>query len=232
VELSAGTEFSGVNALIYYSPSLFKGMGLNYEMQLDMSGVLNICQMVACFWSLWATDQFGRRPLLLYGGLGMTVAQFIVAILVSQFSENWPAHQGGAWASVAMLFVYMLTYGGTWGPIPWSMPAEIFPSSLRAKGVSYATMSNWLNNFIIGLITPPLLQNTGYGTYLFFGVFCLLSLVWVWFFVPETSGKTLEEMDQVFHSNTGQSERESRARIETEIARSVWNSHAAKQQAA
>ncbi len=72
--------------------------------------------------------------------------------------------------------------------VPWAMPSEIFPSSLRAKGVALATCSNWLNNFIIGLITPPLVINTGFGAYTFFAVFCLLSLIWTYFFVPETSG--------------------------------------------
>jgi hypothetical protein len=97
------------------------------------------------------------------------------------------------------------------------MPAEIFPSSLRAKGMAYSTMSNWLNNFIIGLITPPLVQNTGYGTYVFFCVFCVFSFVWTWFFVPETNGRTLEEMDEVFQDNTGSDERDQRSRIEATI---------------
>ena len=80
--------------------------------------------------------------------------------------------------------------------VPWAMPSEIFPSSLRAKGVALATCSNWLNNFIIGLITPPLVINTGFGAYTFFAIFCFLSLIWTFYFVPETKGRTLEAMDQ------------------------------------
>lgn len=72
--------------------------------------------------------------------------------------------------------------------VPWAMPSELFPSTLRSKGVALATCSNWLNNFIIGLITPPLVINTGFGAYTFFAVFCLLSLIWTFYFVPETSG--------------------------------------------
>ena len=105
--------------------------------------------------------------------------------------------------------------------VPWAMPSEIFPSSLRAKGVALATCSNWLNNFIIGLITPPLVTNTGFGAYAFFAVFCLLSLIWTLCFVPETSGSkwhvisvfsgnhltlplgTLEAMDQYVFSESG-----------------------------
>lgn len=84
------------------------------------------------------------------------------------------------------------------------MPSEIFPSSIRANGVAWSTCSNWLNNFIIGLITPPLIQNTrGFGAYTFFAVFCLLALLWSFFCVPETKGRSLEDMDRVFNDMTG-----------------------------
>lgn len=192
-------------------------MGLDYEMQLTMSGVLNICQVVACFWSLWGMDRFGRRPLLLGGAVCMVISHLIISVLVGKFSNSWPTHTAEGWTSVAFLLFFMLTYGGTWGPIPWAMPAEIFPASLRAKGMAFATMSNWFNNFIIGLITPPLVQNTGFGAYTFFAVFCLLALVWVWFVIPETNGRTLEQMDHVFHDNTGEIEQARRARIEAEM---------------
>jgi hypothetical protein len=83
---------------------------------------------------------------------------------------------------------------------------------------SLSTCSNWLFNFIIGLITPPLVESTGYGAYVFFAVFCLLSLVWVYWFVPETAGKTLEEMDHVFKDLRAAGEEERRERIELAIA--------------
>ncbi|QKX54416.1 uncharacterized protein TRUGW13939_01502 [Talaromyces rugulosus] len=215
-------QFVGVNALIYYSPSLFEAMGLDYELQLDMSGVLNICQLVACVWSLWGMDRFGRRPLLLGGTVCMAAAHLIIAALMGKFEHSWPTHKAEAWGCVAMLFFFMLAYGSTWGPIPWAMPSEIFPGSLRAKGVAFATMSNWLNNFIIGLITPPLIQNTGYGTYVFFCAFSILAAVWVWFFVPETNGRTLEEMDHVFRDNTAEDEQARRSRIEASIVARIW----------
>ena len=97
------------------------------------------------------------------------------------------------------------------------MPSEIFPSSLRAKGVGLSTANNWFCNFIIGLITPPLVQNTGYGAYVFFAVFCLISLVWTWFCVPETNGKTLEQMDHVFKDNSSEQEEARRQRVEQRI---------------
>ncbi|KAH7011267.1 arabinose-proton symporter [Ilyonectria destructans] len=215
-------QFVGINALIYYSPTLFKTMGLSYQLQLDMSGVLNILQIVACSWSLWGMDRFGRRPLLLAGAVCMTTAHFVIAILVGLYQNSWETHKTEAWISVAFLFFFMLSFGATWGPIPWAMPAEIFPSSLRAKGMAYSTMSNWFNNFIIGLITPPLIQNTGFGTYIFFCVFCLFATIWVWFVIPETNGRTLEQMDEVFNDNNGQEEAARRARIEGEMESRIF----------
>ena len=97
------------------------------------------------------------------------------------------------------------------------MPSEIFPSSLRAKGVALSTCSNWLNNFIIGLITPPLVQNTGFGAYTFFAVFCLLSLLWTYYFVPETRGRTLEAMDHVFNDTNSEEEQARRKAIEDQL---------------
>lgn len=192
-------------------------MGLDYEMQLTMSGVLNICQVVACIWSLWGMDRFGRRKLLLVGGVGMFIAHFVIAVLVGLFNGKWDNNTGASWAAVAFLLFFMLVFGATWGPIPWAMPAEIFPSSLRAKGVAFGTMSNWGNNFIIGLVTPPMISNIGFGTYVFFAAFSAMATVWVFFLVPETNGKTLEEMDHVFKDKSTIQERQRRVEIEAEF---------------
>lgn len=210
-------QLVGINALIYYSPTLFKTMGLDYSMQLIMSGILNVTQLVGVFSSLWTMDRFGRRPLLLLGSLLMTISHVLIAILVGKYSHDWTAHRSAGWTSVAFLLFYMLSFGASWGPVPWALPAEIFPSSLRAKGVALSTCSNWLNNFIVGLITPPLVQNTGFGAYTFFATFCLLSLVWTQLFVPETRGRTLEQMDHVFKDIVSEQEESRRKAIETDL---------------
>lgn len=198
-------------------------MGLDHQMQLIMSGVLNITQIIGVTSSLWTLNRFGRRTILLWGSLGMFLSHFIIAILVGKFSSDWPTHRPEGWTSVAFLLFYMISFGASWGPVPWAMPAEIFPSSLRAKGVAISTCSNWLNNFIIGLVTPPLVQNTGFGAYIFLAVFCLLSFVWVWFFLLETNGKTLERMDEVFgdRANTEDNVRRNRAYVEVVHEHSV-----------
>ncbi|CAO2656290.1 Nn.00g050930.m01.CDS01 [Neocucurbitaria sp. VM-36] len=210
-------QFVGINALIYYSPSLFETLGQDYEMQLLLSGIINVTQLFGVVTSLWTMDRFGRRPLLLVGAGLMFICHLIIAILVGKFGARWTDYKVEGWVAVAFLFFYMFSFGATWGPVPWAMPSEIFPSSLRAKGVALSTCSNWFNNFIIGLITPPLVQNTGYGAYTFFAVFCLLAFVFTFFCIPETAGKTLEQMDEVFKDVSSEAEEQQKARIMRDI---------------
>ncbi|EMR10795.1 hypothetical protein PNEG_00943 [Pneumocystis murina B123] len=210
-------QFVGINALIYYSPTLFKTLGLDYDMQLLMSGILNVTQLVGVFTSIYTMDRLGRRPLLLIGSILMFISHLSIAIIVGLYGHNWSIYKIQCWIGVSFLLFYMLSFGATWGPVPWALPAEIFPSSLRAKGVAVSTCSNWLNNFIIGLITVPLVEKTNYGAYIFFSAFCLLSAIFTWFFIPETNRRTLEEMDIVFHDNYGFNDEERRKEIEKEL---------------
>lgn len=137
-------------------------------MQLLLSGIINCTQLVGVITSLWTMDRFGRRPLLLVGAALMFICHLIIAVLVGKFGGRWTDYATEGWVAVAFLFFYMFSFGATWGPVPWAMPvsppndtscgivllimlcqSEIFPSSLRAKGVALSTCSNWFNNFII-----------------------------------------------------------------------------------
>ncbi|KAM0750592.1 putative hexose transport-related protein [Meredithblackwellia eburnea MCA 4105] len=193
-------QFQGINALIYYSPTLFQQLGLDTQMQIDMSGVLNIVQMVATCSAFFVLDKAGRKPPLLIGSFANSICHIVVAVLIAKFSSDWAAHAGQAWAAVGFLFAFMFFFGIGWSPVPWALPAEVFSSSRRAKGVAISVTTNWIGNFIIGLITPPMLQNAKYGTFIFFGFFSVVSGIWVFFFCPETKGKTLEDIDSLFNS--------------------------------
>ncbi|EAT80651.2 hypothetical protein SNOG_12239 [Parastagonospora nodorum SN15] len=175
-------QFVGINALIYYSPSLFKTLGQNYEMQLLLSGIINCTQLVGVATSLWTMDRFGRRPLLLIGAGLMFICHLIIAVLVGKFGDRWASYAVEGWVAVAFLFFYMFSFGATWGPVPWAMPSEIFPSA-----------------------------------YTFFAVFCLLAFIFTFFCVPETAGKTLEEMDSVFKDISSEAEEQKKTRIMAEI---------------
>ncbi|KAK2605970.1 hypothetical protein QQS21_003596 [Conoideocrella luteorostrata] len=201
-------QFSGINAFIYYAPTLFRSIGQSNEMSLILSGVFNVLQLVAVVVCFFIIDKAGRRPLSIIGGIGTGVCYIIIAILSALYSKNWQAHVSGGWACVAMAFAFILIYGVSYSPLGWALPAEVYSTSSRAKGVALATCVNWLSNFIVGVATPPMLESIGFGTYVFFAVFCVLAGIWAILFVPETMGRTLEQMDEVFGDTTGQKEAE------------------------
>jgi sugar porter (SP) family MFS transporter len=113
-------QMVGINALIYYGPSLFESLGLSYDLQLSMSGVMNICQLVGVTGSIFLIDNIGRRPLLLFGSATTCLAQIVVASLVGLYSDKWSTNESKAWAGVAALLFFMLAFGLSWGPAPWA----------------------------------------------------------------------------------------------------------------
>ncbi|POR34925.1 Uncharacterized protein TPAR_04855 [Tolypocladium paradoxum] len=201
-------QFSGINAFIYYAPSLFESLGQSSEMALLMSGVFNMLQLVAVGICFLIIDKVGRRPLAIFGGAGGAISWGIMAILVGLYSQKWDSHPAAGWGAVAMAFVFILIYGITYAPLGWALPSEVFPSAMRTKGVALSTATNWICNFIVGVATPPMLESLGFGTYIFYGAWCFLASIWAFLLVPETKGKTLEQMDEVFGDNSGREEKE------------------------
>ncbi|KAF5011646.1 hypothetical protein FDECE_2253 [Fusarium decemcellulare] len=201
-------QFSGINAFIYYAPTLFQSLGQSEEMSLTMSGIFNVLQLVAVCVCFFIIDRVGRRPLAIFGGIGGAISWGIMAILVGIFSHDWKANTAAGWACVAMAFLFILTYGVSYSPLGWALPSEVFPSATRSKGVALSTATCWISNFIVGVISPIMLENIGFGTYIFYGGWCSVAAVWAFFLVPETKGKTLEQMDEVFGDNSGQEEKE------------------------
>lgn len=200
-------QFSGVNAFIYYAPTLFSSLGQDYEMSLILSGILNITQLIAVAICFVIIDHVGRRPLALWGAVGMCIVYIVIAALVGRYSSNWSANSAAGYACVVFAFLYMLVYGVSYSPLGWALPSEVFSNATRAKGVALSTATVWISNFIIGVAVPPMLDSAGFGTYVFFAAFCGMAAVWAYFLVPETKGKTLEEMDEVLGDTSGQEEK-------------------------
>lgn len=200
-------QFSGINAFIYYAPTLFQSLGQDEEMSLLMSGVFNILQLVAVAICFAIIDKIGRRPLAIWGAVGTTISYTIISILSGLYGNEWPSHSAAGWACVAMAFMFILTYGVSYSPLGWALPPEVFPNAMRAKGVALATAVNWISNFTVGVITPPMLEKTKYRTFVFFAVVCFLTVVWAILIVPETKGKTLEEMDDIWGDSSVQEEK-------------------------
>jgi sugar porter (SP) family MFS transporter len=201
-------QFSGINAFIYYAPTLFRSIGQPAEMALILSGIFNILQLVAVFICFAVIDKVGRRPLAIIGGFGSCICYIVIAAIAGVYSKDWSANPAAGWAAVAMAFCFIMVYGVSYSPLGWSLPPEVFPNSKRAKGVALSVCVNWICNFTVGIATPPMISSIGYGTYIFFAFFCGLSGIWAVLLVPETKGKTLEQMDLMFGDHTGQEEKD------------------------
>ncbi|KAG6378894.1 general substrate transporter [Boletus reticuloceps] len=161
------------------------------------------CALVYCSGTIPAMfliDKWGRRTILLIGSVVLAASLSIVGGL-QYYSNSLP--EGPARIPVAdgLFFgvcFYLFFFGATWGPGPWLLGAEIFPLRARAKGMSLSTGVNWLFNFIIAFITPPLFEAMNAGYYFLLVGFCIISFFVVWFVYPETAHRTLEELGEVF----------------------------------
>ncbi|KAI0036027.1 general substrate transporter [Vararia minispora EC-137] len=194
-------QFNGINAILYYLPENLNRAGFSVSRALLFAG---ICAIVYCSGTVptmaWI-DRLGRRKFLLVGSVGLALALAVVGGL--QFfadslpidSSKLPGAAGGIFAAVCL---YLFVFGATWGPTPWLLGAEIFPLRARAKGMALSTVSNWLCNFIIAFITPPLFAVLRGGYYFVLLGFCLLSGVVVYIFYPETAHLTLEQLGSAF----------------------------------
>jgi MFS family permease len=142
---------------------------------------------------LWV-DRVGRKPVLTIGAIGMATCHIIIAVIVAKNIDQWKDHAAAGWAAVCMVWLFVVHFGYSWGPCAWIIVAEIWPLSTRPYGVALGASSNWMNNFIVGQVTPDMLDGITYGTYILFGLLTYMGAAFIWFFVPETKRLTLEEM--------------------------------------
>ena len=197
-------QWTGVNFILYYAPFIFNHFGLNATTtSLLASGVVGIVMFLATIPAVLYIDQWGRKPTLIVGAVIMGLCQFVVAGIIARSQDNWPAHRAAGWTAVVFIWIFSIGFGFSWGPCAWIVVAEVFPLGLRAKGVSIGASSNWLNNFAVGMSTPSFITAAPYGVYIFLGIMCALGALYVAFLVPETKGRTLDEMDELFGDKAG-----------------------------
>lgn len=186
-------QLSGCNAVIYYLPVLLKqSLDQSDFMALLIGGVNMIVYSIFATFSWFFIEKIGRRKLFLGGMSGQMLAMIIV------FACLIPGGEGPAKGAVFGLFLYMAFFGASILPLPWLYPAEISPIRTRAKANAVSTCSNWLFNFTVVMITPVMVEHIGWGTYLFFAVMNAIFIPPMYFFYPETAGRSLEEIDLIF----------------------------------
>ncbi|KZL78095.1 D-xylose-proton symporter (hexose transporter) [Colletotrichum tofieldiae] len=201
-------QFMGCNAIIYYAPTMFSQLGLSGKTSsLLATGVYGIVNTLSTLPALFLIDKIGRRPLLLCGAAGTCISLVIVGAIIGGFGDSLQSNKSAGWAGIAFIYIYDINFSYSFAPIGWVLPSEIFNLGNRSKAMAITTSATWMCNFIIGLVTPDMLETIGFGTYLFFAAFCALAFVMTYFFVPETRGKSLEEMDLVFGDTAAHEEK-------------------------
>ncbi|TVY76163.1 MFS glucose transporter mfs1 [Lachnellula suecica] len=211
-------QFMGCNAMIYYAPTIFAQLGLDGNTtSLLATGVYGIVNTLSTLPALFLIDKVGRRPLLMAGALGDTISLVIVGAIVGRYGTDLVNHKVAGWVGIAFIYIYDINFSYSFAPIGWVLPSEIFNLAIRSKAISITTSTTWMCNFIIGLVTPDMLETITWGTYIFFAAFSLLALGFTYFFVPETRGKTLEDMDEVFGDTAAHEEKQRMRQIEAQL---------------
>ncbi|KAF8525400.1 general substrate transporter [Gautieria morchelliformis] len=184
-------QWTGVNAILYYAPTIFQQLGMTGNTtSLLATGVVGIAMFLATIPAVIWIDRLGRKPVLISGAFVMAACHIIIAILTALYFDSWSSHVVAGWVACGLVWLFAIAFGFSWGPCSWIILAEVFPLSARGKGMSVGGSSNW--------VTPTMLSTIGYKTFIVFGIFSFLGGLFIIYYVPETSGKTLEEMDVVF----------------------------------
>ncbi|KAM6494548.1 General substrate transporter [Amanita muscaria] len=188
----AFAQLNGINVISYYAPKVFEEAGWKGRQAILMAGINAVIYILSTIPPWYLVDRWGRRPILLSGAVIMALALGATGFWM-YFGVSFTPD-----AVVICVIVFNAAFGYSWGPLPWLYPPEIMPLSVRAKGVSLSTATNWAFNFIVGELTPYLQEVITWRLYIMHGFFCACSFVIVYFFYPETKGVPLEEMDGVF----------------------------------
>ena len=198
IMLSVFQQAVGINAVLYFAPRIFESMGMgNPMMQTVIMGIVNILFTLL---AVFTVERWGRKPLLISGSIGMAVGALGVALC--NVVTGLPAL-----VSVVCIMLYSASFMFSWGPICWVLISEIFPNTIRSAAVALAVAFQWIFNFIVSSTFVPMynIQMGAMGdkfghmfAYALYGIICVVAAIFVWRLVPETKGKTLEEMNTLF----------------------------------
>jgi len=222
IMLQAWQQLTGINFIFYYGTTFFKSAGITNPFIITIiTDVVNTCMTIV---GIQLIDRVGRRRLLIIGAVGMMVCEYIVAIVGVTAGKNVattvtngdsaPINYAAQKTLIAFVCFYIAFFATSWGPVAWVVTGEIFPLAIRAKGMSLSVASNWLWNFAIGYSTPYLVDKTttgpqgvkaanlGVKVFFIWGSTCLGCLIFAIFFIPETKGLSLEQIDLLYRESS------------------------------
>lgn len=199
IGLSILQQLSGINAILYYAPEIFKSLGSTADVSLLETSTLGVVNLIFTLLAIKLVDTMGRKPLLYMGSIGMTIALACVGIFIFHNAiGNWV---------LPFLLLFMASFSISWGPIVWVLLSEIFPNKIRSLALAVSVFIQWITNFIVTQIFPSLVENqclkihfNGAFPFFLFSIICLTSLLFVWKKVPEPKNKSLEQMEELWQN--------------------------------
>jgi len=196
IMLSVFQQFVGINVVLYYAGNIFRNMGNSNDSSMIQTIIVGIVNLVFTVLAIFTVDRFGRKPLMIIGGVGMALSMFALGL----------SFYFGKLGIVALIFMltYTAAFAMSWGPVTWVLLSEIFPNSVRSA-MSIAVAAQWLANLIVSWTFPMLNDNIALTTrfnhgfaYWIYAIMGVLSALFIWKLVPETKGKTLEEIEKIW----------------------------------
>ena len=188
--LSVFQQFVGINVALYYAPTIFKNMGAATDASMLQTVVMGLVNVIFTVVAIVTVDKWGRKPLLITGSIGMAIGMFAISFLA--FTNTIGI------STLVFIIIYTASFMMSWGPICWVLIAEIFPNQIRGRAVAIAVAAQWIANYLVSSTYPAMMEFSGGMTYGIYAVMSVLSAIFVWKMVPETKGKTLEDMDKLW----------------------------------
>jgi len=189
IALAMLQQLSGINAILYYGPRILENAGFSLSSALGGQVVIGVVMVAFTLLAIWKVDRWGRRFMLILGASGALLSHLMIGILF----------YNGVDQGITMLIfilIFIACFAFSYGPVIWIYLSEIFPNRIRGRAMSIATLMLWGTNALLGQMVPLMLEkfNTAY-TFWIFGLFCIPTILLVWQVLPETRGKTLEEIE-------------------------------------
>lgn len=202
VLLSIFQQFVGINVVLYYAPEIFKKIDPNTDGALLLTIIVGVVNFLFTIIAIKTVDKYGRKPLMIIGAGGMAISMVSLGFVFFSGAT-------GYLALICMMF-YVASFAVSWGPVTWVLLSEIFPNKIRGKAMAIAVAAQWISNYLVSLTFPMMDDNTyltaqfnnGFA-YWIYGIMGVFAFIFVWKFVPETKGKSLEEMEELWVTKSG-----------------------------
>lgn len=188
--LSVFQQFVGINVALYYAPRIFESMGAAKDASMLQTIVMGLVNVIFTVLAIVTVDKWGRKPLLITGSIGMAVGMFAISVL--SFNNIIGI------STLVFIILFTASFMMSWGPICWVYISELFPNRIRGQAVAIAVAAQWAANYFISSTYPPMMEFSGSMTYGFYGLMAVLSALFVWKMIPETKGKSLEEIEKIW----------------------------------